>query len=404
MFMNTRWNTDGISALWPEVNDPFLALRGVPEGLEPVNERQALYQHLLAGFDRITSCEMKELYRFKLFLNQVPAHLASLPEASLILQGFKAWVNFEYETARAVFCAHIKACPTDIVALFFLHMLDFCTGKTVRLKSEFPALDAVLSADHPLYSYYLSMKAFVLCECGLFGDAFDIALQSVRLKPTNIYGIHAAAHALHEMGRWAELAGFLESRRADWIDNPGMRMHVYWHLAIAYERSNRTDRALAAFDGLYKLKDSPFAKQDLDAVGFLWRLRLKAADGRYHAVWKRLAVLWSGGIFTSTSYFHKVHAALAFSASHQPLLIEKQIAESDGFGVEARTHQVGLEVLNAIHLFTLERYPDCMELLHASRAQWHLLGGSRAQREILALTLDYAAQQTLSVALGRYSA
>ncbi|MBF7143048.1 MULTISPECIES: tetratricopeptide repeat protein [Pseudomonas] len=402
--MTTQWKTDGISGFWPEANGPFLALRGMPEAVEPGNEHQALYRQLLSGFDRITSCEIKELYRFKLLLDQVPSDMASRPELNMVLHGFRAWVNFDYEAARAAFVCHIKVYPTDVVALFFLHMLDFCTGKTTRLKNQFPVLDAALSAQHPLYSYYLSMKAFVLCECGLFGEAFDIALEAVNLVPGNIYGIHAAAHALHELGRWAELAGFLESRKPDWIDNPGMRMHVYWHLAIAYERCKNTERALTAFDALYKLKDSPFAKQDLDAVGFLWRLRLKAADGRYHGVWKRLAVLWSGGIFTSTSYFHKLHAAFAFSASNQPLLIEKQIAESDGFGVEPKTHLAGVGVLKAIHLFTLEEYGQCLELLRDTRAHWHLLGGSHAQREILELTLDYAAQQTLSVALGRYSA
>lgn len=392
--MVAQWKTDGISALWPEINGPFLSLRGIPEHLMPVTQTQELYKDLLLGFDAITSCEMKELYKFKLFLNRMHQRSNLPPELLLIHKAFIAWVNFEYERARTLFTQHLKAYPSDIITIFFVHMLDFCTGKTPRLTAEFSFCEPHIPHTHALYSYYLAIKSFVLCEDQRFQQALELGLEAVRLIPHNIYGIHATAHALHEMGRWQELSSFLIDCKPDWIENSGMRMHVYWHMAIAHERCNEVDQALQAFEELYELKDSPFAKQDLDAVGFLWRLRLKATDSKFAAIWERLALLWIGSVSGSTSYFHKIHAALAFSATNQTLLIEKQIAESDGFGIEPEAHRAGLDVLKGILLFTLKRYHESLALLRTSRDQWPLLGGSRAQREVLDLTLEYIELKT----------
>ncbi|MCC8457885.1 tetratricopeptide repeat-containing protein [Photorhabdus luminescens] len=394
--MSYQWPSDGSSSIWPEINSTFLSLRGFSDEFIPMNDTQRTYKKLLMGFDAITSCEMKELYKFKITLTQMNEHDLSLPELCLIHKAFSAWVKFDYDNARSLLTQHIRAYPSDIVALFFIHMLDFCTGKTTNLRSLLLYCDEHIVSTHYLYPYYLSIKSFVLCEAQCFDDALEVGFKSVKLMPDNIYGIHAVAHALHELGRWKELCHFLTNCKEHWITNAGMGMHVYWHLAIAYERSDEITLALQAFDELYALKDNPFAKQDLDAVEFLWQLRLKSADTNFQPIWERLAVLWTGSISSSTSYFHKIHAALAFSATNQSFLIEKLIAESDGFGIEPDTHSTGIDVLKAILLFTSRHYEECLNKLRLSYEKWPLLGGSRAQREILEQTMEYAALKASS--------
>ena len=51
-------------------------------------------------------------------------------------------------------------------------------------------------------------------------------------------------------------------------------------------------------------------------------------------------------------------------------------------------------MLKGILLFTLKRYHESLALLRTSRDQWPLLGGSRAQREVLDLTLEYIELKT----------
>jgi hypothetical protein len=167
-----------------------------------------------------------------------------------------------------------------------------------------------------------------------------------------------------------------------------MRIHISWHLAIAYEKNHLTVQSLHTFHEMYALKDHFLAKQDLDAVAYLWRYHLKHPDDRqFSALWQKLACLWSGSIGTSMSYFHQLHAALAFAACHHILLIKKLIAENDGFGIYPSAHKVGKKILQAIFFFAQSKYQACYQQLKKTQNQWPILGGSKAQRELLLLTM-----------------
>ena len=150
--MGAQWKTEGVSALWPEINGPFLSLRGMADAYHPEDEIQKTYKQLLAGFDAITGCEMKELYRFRIALDQMSEQTTSIPEMFLIHKAFTAWVNFEYDLARMLFTQHIRAYPSDIIALFFLHMLDFCTGKTWRPQGASATPDVRCCHVYPIQS------------------------------------------------------------------------------------------------------------------------------------------------------------------------------------------------------------------------------------------------------------
>lgn len=88
--------TDGASLIWPEINSHFLSLRGIPEHLQADTPIRATYRRLLVGFDAITSCELKDLYKFTLCLQQLAPEEADCPELRLLVAAFRAWVSFDY--------------------------------------------------------------------------------------------------------------------------------------------------------------------------------------------------------------------------------------------------------------------------------------------------------------------
>jgi hypothetical protein len=45
--MRAQWKTDRISALWSEINGPFLSLRGMADEYPPRDEFQKKYKQLL---------------------------------------------------------------------------------------------------------------------------------------------------------------------------------------------------------------------------------------------------------------------------------------------------------------------------------------------------------------------
>lgn len=269
------------------------------------------------------------------------------------------------------------------------HMFDFCCGKTHELQNLIKVTAQKLSEEHPLYGYYLGIKSFVLCESGNYLEALKTGLNAYKVREDNIYSIHAVAHAYHEMGKYQEIIDFLQKTMVIWVNNPGMQMHVYWHMALAQLNLLSFEKARKAFAEFYSLKSSDIAEQDLDAVGFLWRYRLcMPEDDRYDELWNQLAEKWSGCIGASMSYFYDIHAALSFVAIKKPFLIKKMIARSDGTGIPNGSHEVGIEILQAIYSYAMGQYYECALILSRTKERWLHIGGSHAQRELLSMTLQ----------------
>ena len=155
---------DGCCRLWPDVNTHFLSLKGLPPDAVPRTAAQQVLHPLLVGFDAIAGCELKEFYRFKMHLQRLPEAPVACPELVQVVAAFRCWVDFDYSGARALFIAHLHEYPGDVLTVFFVHMLDFCTGKTCDLVDVFDICDPCVDATHPLSSFYLGIKSFVLCE------------------------------------------------------------------------------------------------------------------------------------------------------------------------------------------------------------------------------------------------
>lgn len=130
--MNNTLNTDGISSIWPEINDAFLSLNDISKDFTPNSPLQKIYKELLTGFDSITSCEMKDFYKFQIILAKMDTELLSQSHIKLIHEALTAWVNFDYEKTSTKLTSHIETYPTDIIAIFFQNMLNFFTFKTIN--------------------------------------------------------------------------------------------------------------------------------------------------------------------------------------------------------------------------------------------------------------------------------
>lgn len=128
---------DGCCRLWPDVNTHFLSLKGLPPDAVPRTAAQQVLHPLLVGFDAIAGCELKEFYRFKMHLQRLPEAPVACPELIQVVAAFRCWVDFDYSGARALFIAHLHEYPGDVLTVFFVHMLDFCTGKTCDLVDVF---------------------------------------------------------------------------------------------------------------------------------------------------------------------------------------------------------------------------------------------------------------------------
>ena len=380
----------GICDISPEISHQFLSLNNVSISLSTESDEQKFLRNLLIHFDLLTSCNLRDFLRAKLFFESCQKERIQNQALSCLIDALASWANLDYAAAKFTFNSYLERYPRDVIVFFMLHMMDFCCGNIPDSLSLIHKLDLEIFDDHPLYGYYLGIKSFVMCESNNFQESLEIGLNSLSIIK-NIYAIHAVAHAYHEMDEHGKIIEFLNKNMPFWIDNPGMKMHVYWHVALAELSLSSIDNARTAFDTFYSMKTSLYTEQDLDAVGFLWRYQLRFADDdQYQNLWSELADNWTGCIGASTSYFHDVHGALAFAAVNKPFLIEKMIARSDGAGIYEGSHLVGIEILQSIYYYSIGQYHECATLLTKTQKYWAKIGGSNIQRNLLWLTLQDA--------------
>lgn len=380
----------GLSAVCPQLTECFLAMQPLPAQHQLGSYEVRQYHAALSAVELLTLNEYKSNLAALRELDSVFSSAQAPGLYRWVLPALKHWCKLDLAQACRLFTEHLSEYPADTAVLFMLHQCQFFAGRTHELpKSITPACNQPPTTS-PFLSHHLAIQAFAWVEARRYIDARELAENALAIDPRNVYAIHAMAHALHEQGAFSQVRDFLQDCKAIWQDHAAMGMHVGWHLAMAYYECQQEQQAYVAFQDFYAMKPGFFAKQDLDAVGFLWRARLQ--HPKLHTclapLWDDLAVSWLGSIGASTSYLHRIHAALAFTATEQPKLIEKLLSECDEMGFDTLTHRTGILVLKGLLEFALDNPVACQRALRSSRPYWDLLGGSHAQRELLDITLN----------------
>jgi hypothetical protein len=251
-------------------------------------------------------------------------------------------------------------------------------------------------ASRPGYHAVLAMHAYGLAECGEYAAAEAAALRALELEPDDIRAEHALLHVLEMQGRAAEGARRALRHRVN---------HLWWHRALFYLQLDAPREALAiydqrmALDGLWDL---------IDASALLWRLLLAGADiGGRSAT---LADRWAQHAEDTYCAFNDLHAMMAFVAAErwdwtQRLLAaqERRLGQARGANHDM-TRLVGYPACRALAAFGRGDFRSAESLLRALPPVAHRIGGSHAQRDILALTRAAAVARRPRRTLGGFHA
>ena len=258
--------------------------------------------------------------------------------------------------------------PRDLLALQVAHGVDYFRGDALALRNRALRVLPAWSAAMPGYHAVLAMLGFGLAECGDHARAAQ-----------------SARHALA-----------LEAQRARWDGDTMVAAHLDWHLALYRIAQGRLQDALAVHDArLAATQAGPLADR-IDAATLLWRLELAgAAPGER---WQALAEAWAPHATDGYCAFNDVHAMLAFVAAGREDCItallrtqRRRAWDSDSNG--RMTADVGLPACRALRCYGRGEYAEAARLLRRLPAVARRLGGSQAQRHVLALTLEAAEQR-----------
>jgi len=317
----------------------------------------------------------------------------------LHLRAVQAWAAGRMFEAAAVWEQILADNPTDALALRFAHDAYFFLGQSLAIRDSVARALPAWDPENPLTSFVLGQYAFGLEEAGELHRAEQVGRDAFARNPADAWAAHALAHVLEMDCRQPEGITFLRETRSTWGRAHFMAGHNGWHLALYLIEEGRYDEVLADYDRFVAPKLAGDATLDrVDASSLLWRLELAGVDvgGR----WAPVARQWMGHVDDHLLAFNDLHLALAAARSgdaENVARLRRSLDEYVRFGVgdnKEITAAVGRSLIDGALAFAAGDYAAAVESILPVRESAIRIGGSHAQRDIVARTLIAAAERS----------
>lgn len=293
--------------------------------------------------------------------------------------------------ALALTRQHVAEHPLDALALAPSTGVFGTIGFSGRIGREVEQLELL----EPLATHYgddwwfQTVLAFALIETGQWERGRRLAERSLEQRPDTAHGAHTLAHALYESGDDDEATSFL----ADWLptfdEASLLHCHIWWHYAILLMTAGRHDAARQALSEncLPGRTGSPSINVVTDAASFLWRSELAGAP-RDHDSWRQVRD-YADTQFRRPIVFVDAHVGLAHAALGDTDRLAACITQLHDLGEDGRlpAGTTAATLTQAYGAFVGENWAQVIEILEPAIDQAVRIGGSRAQRDLVANTL-----------------
>ena len=296
-----------------------------------------------------------------------------------------------YQLARE----HLRQYPTDAMVLApctgVFGLIGF-SGRKGR-EQEMRDLMEELAPHWAEDPFFLTQLAFARCETGAIEPARTAIERAMQLDPASGHGAHVKAHVLYEAGEHAAGLEFVQGWLAGYAREGLMHCHLSWHAALWQLELGDPDAAMRTYlKGVHPGGSwGPPINVLTDGAAFLWRAEL-AGRPRDAERWHEVKQYADRNFPTAGIAFADVHKGLCYAATGDELALEKQLGE-----LRAREQAGKLlagpivpALCEAFDGFARKDYAKAIALLEPHMAEHERIGGSRAQRRLIELTLEAA--------------
>jgi tetratricopeptide (TPR) repeat protein len=287
---------------------------------------------------------------------------------------------------------HLREFPRDAMVLApctgVFGLIGF-SGRQGREVEMLALLDGL--ATHYGDDWWFGMAhAFAQNEAGQRETARKAIDRSMAAHPRNAHGAHVRAHVLYESGEDAAGLAYLDEWLRDYPPAAQLHCHLTWHVAIFSLGLGQLDRAWQA----YSIGVAPGASWGppvntlTDAASFLWRAEL-AGSPRDPSRWSAVRAYATRAFPKPGVTFCDVHSAAAHAASGDTVALEelsRALSEADRAGRLAAGPVVPA-LVDAFGAFARGDWDATITILAPVFDQHVRIGGSRAQRDLVELTL-----------------
>jgi hypothetical protein len=292
-----------------------------------------------------------------------------------------AWVEGDVEGALAIWKQIVKEHPTDVLALRLALFNDFWLGRAPQMLATVAEARRHWHDGLQAAALVQSCHAFALHECGQHLDAEREARCAVERDRTDLWGVHAVAHALQTQGRSIDVVDWILSAEPFFDGANQIVHHLEWHRAMAHLERREFEAVLWIYDERVRNLGSPLVAAHRDfyldivnAASLLWYLRCVgiAVGDRWDELAERAEAKWDDEL----SAFVLPHWMMALGATGRRDTAERMLSALRAGQLDRATPQ---------HLLRDVAAPVCEAIwLHASN--------KRSNADIVALPWDRLAE------------
>ena len=295
-------------------------------------------------------------------------------------------------TAAAGVWDQISSVERDFAAVRFAHDVYLHVGDDERrLASSSHAEEAWRG--EPGWGFVAGQHAFALEEVGRYDEAEELGWAALGIDADDLWARHALAHVYESTDDTPAALDLLEGSVDRWDEQDLLATHIWWHLALRLLASGDGAAALAVFDDRQPHATTAF--QLCDQTSLLWRLELDGCDGGDR--WDGLADRWDQAMERHTCAFLDVHAALVFARLPDHPGGCRWFAGLGSRAAGASENDrifsgVVAPLVDAFRSYAGGETDNFVRLVDGLGPAVRRIGGSIAQRDVIALTRRRAAE------------
>jgi Tfp pilus assembly protein PilF len=290
---------------------------------------------------------------------------------------------------------HLKQYPTDAMVLGpctgVFGLIGF-SGRTGR-EQELRELMEGLAPHYGDEAWFLVQLAFSQVETGDTEIARTTIERAMQLDPQSAHGAHVKAHVHYEANEKEQGLKLLQEWIRGYAKEGLLHCHINWHIALWQLELGNPEEAMRTYlQGVHPgAAWGPPINVLSDSAAFLWRAGL-AGHRRDQRLWQEVSAYGSRNFPAAGLVFADVHRALAYAASADAPALENMLHELHDREEAGKLFAGAIvpHLAEAFDAFARKDYAKAVALIEPHMSEHERIGGSRAQRRLIELTLDAA--------------
>lgn len=290
---------------------------------------------------------------------------------------------------------HLKRFPRDAMVLapfcgvFGLIGFSGRNGRELELRQLLDELAPHFGED----PWFMVQHAFAQVETGDTEIARNTIERAIELDPQSGFGAHVKAHVHYEAGEKEEGLKYLRQWLPGYAREALLHCHLNWHVALWQLELGQHENAMRTYlenvhpGGAWGPPINVFT----DAASFLWRAELAGAK-REPERWYEVKEYGEKNFPAAGLAFADVHRALAYAATSDEVALETLLGglRDREEGGKLFAGPIVPHLAEAFDAFAKKDYAKAVALIAPHMAEHERIGGSRAQRRLVDLTLAAA--------------